>query len=62
MARCAPGSRVETRFVTWGVGIADLDNDGNPDIFCVTGGIYPEVRENYHHAAHGLPESGQGTV
>jgi hypothetical protein len=41
------GLAVETRFVTWGVGIADLDNDGNPDIFSVTGGIYPEVKENY---------------
>ena len=41
------GLGVETRFVTWGVGVADLDNDGNPDIFCVTGGIYPEVQDNY---------------
>ncbi len=37
------GLGTETRFVSWGVGIADLDNDGNPDIFWVTGGIYPEV-------------------
>jgi len=41
------GLAVETRFVTWGVGIADLDNDGSPEIFSVTGGIYPEVNENY---------------
>ncbi len=41
------GLGVETRFVTWGVGIADLDNDGRPDIFEATGGIYPEVRDNY---------------
>jgi hypothetical protein len=41
------GLAVETRFVTWGVGIADLDNDGSPEIFSVTGGIYPEVRDNY---------------
>lgn len=37
------GLGVETRFVGWGIGAADLDNDGNPDILWVTGGIYPEV-------------------
>ena len=34
---------VETRFVSWGTGLADLDNDGYPDIFIVTGSVYPEV-------------------
>ncbi len=37
------GLATETRFVSWGAGIVDLDNDGYPDIFWVTGGIYPEV-------------------
>jgi len=34
---------VETRFVSWGTGLADLDNDGYPDVFIVTGSVYPEV-------------------
>lgn len=38
------GLGVENRFISWGVGIQDLDNDGQPDIFWVTGGIYPELR------------------
>jgi enediyne biosynthesis protein E4 len=38
------GLATETRFISWGVGIEDLDNDGNPDIFWVTGGIYPELQ------------------
>jgi enediyne biosynthesis protein E4 len=37
------GIGVETRFVGWGAGIVDLDNDGLPDVFLVTGSVYPEV-------------------
>src|SRR5205807_6550709 len=37
------GLGVETRFVSWGAGIVDLDNDGLPDLFHVTGGVYPEI-------------------
>jgi hypothetical protein len=34
---------VETRYVCWGAGIVDLDNDGWPDLFMVTGTVYPQV-------------------
>jgi len=39
----AAGLGVETRYVTWGAGIVDLDNDGLPDLFAVTGHVYPEI-------------------
>jgi hypothetical protein len=34
---------VETRYICWGAGMVDLDNDGLPDLFMVTGHVYPEV-------------------
>lgn len=37
------GLGVETRFVGWGAGMVDLDNDGLPDLFCTTGMVYPEI-------------------
>ena len=39
------GLGVETRYVRWGTAIADLDNDGLPDLFVVSGGVYPEVEK-----------------
>jgi enediyne biosynthesis protein E4 len=42
-ATIATGFGVETRYTGWGTGIFDLDNDGWPDVFIVTGAVYPEV-------------------
>ncbi len=38
---CGLGS--ETRYIGWGAGIVDLDNDGLPELFAVTGGLFPEI-------------------
>ena len=39
----AAGLSVENRFVQWGTGFPDLDNDGRPDLMYVTGSVYPEI-------------------
>ncbi len=33
----------ENRYICWGAGIVDLDNDGFPDLFMTAGSVYPEV-------------------
>jgi hypothetical protein len=49
------GVAVETRYVCWGTGIVDLDNDGYPDIFVVTGNVYPEVERKLPQYAYKTP-------
>ena len=49
------GLGVETRFISWGAGIVDLDNDGQPDLFWVTGSVYPEVEKKYPEFPHRTP-------
>lgn len=39
----AAGFGVETRYICWGTGFADFDNNGLPDLAVVTGSVYPEV-------------------
>jgi hypothetical protein len=46
---------VETRYVCWGAGIVDLDNDGYPDLFMVTGNVYPEVERKLAQYANKTP-------
>ncbi|PYV33904.1 MAG: RNA-binding protein [Acidobacteria bacterium] len=41
----AAGLAVETRYVGWGAGFADFDNDGWLDLFEVNGTVYPEVEK-----------------
>lgn len=37
------GLGINTRWLGWGCGFVDVDNDGWPDIFLVNGHVYPEV-------------------
>src|SRR5882762_1922087 len=41
-----------TRFVEWGTGFADFDNDGWPDIMIATGSVYPEVERVFKEYPH----------
>lgn len=49
------GLGVETRYVGWGAGIFDLDNDGLPDIFWVTGSVFPELEKVHPEFAWKTP-------
>ena len=49
------GLAVETRYVGWGDGIADFDNDGLPDLFWVTGSTFPEVERKHPELPHKTP-------
>jgi hypothetical protein len=39
----ASGIGAQNRYVEWGGGLEDFDNDGRADVFYVTGNVYPEV-------------------
>ena len=57
------GLGVETRYVSWGAGITDLDNDGLPDIFrhrqCLSGNRETIARRILLVAANGFSQPGQ---
>lgn len=44
-----------TRYVQWGTGLVDLDNDTWPDIFTVAGNVYPEVEARLKEYPHRNP-------
>lgn len=49
------GLGVENRYVEWGAGLSDLDNDGWQDIFYVTGNVYPEIERQLPQYPHRGP-------
>ncbi len=49
------GLAVETRYIGWGAGIVDLDNDGLPDLYAVTGGTYPGLAKELPRVAWRTP-------
>jgi enediyne biosynthesis protein E4 len=51
----AAGVGVLNRYVEWGAGMPDLDNDGRPDLLYVTGNVYPEVEAQLHQYPHRGP-------
>lgn len=51
----AAGFGSATKYISWGAGMPDVDNDGLPDIFWVTGNVYPEVEKIFKQYPHRSP-------
>ena len=55
-AAFSSGIAVNTRWLGWGCGFADLDRDGWMDIFQVNGHVYPEVNQLEGEAKYKQPK------
>jgi hypothetical protein len=51
----ASGLGVDNRFVCWGTGLEDFDNDGLPDITVATGHIYPDFERRFPDSPYKSP-------
>jgi enediyne biosynthesis protein E4 len=51
----AAGLAVRNRYVQWGTGLPDLDNDGAADLLYVTGNVYPEIERHFKEYPHRGP-------
>ena len=49
------GLAVDNRFVCWGTGLEDFDNDGWPDISVATGHIYPDFEHRFPDSPYKSP-------
>jgi hypothetical protein len=51
----AAGLNSQNRYVEWGAGLADFDNDGLTDLMYVTGNVYPEIERAFAEYPHRGP-------
>jgi hypothetical protein len=51
----ASGVGAQNRYVEWGAGLPDFDNDGRADAMYVTGNVYPEVEKILKEYPHKGP-------
>lgn len=51
----ATGMGAFTRYVGWGAGFADFDNDGWLDLLYVNGNVYPELEKHFATYKHANP-------
>jgi enediyne biosynthesis protein E4 len=49
------GLAVDNRFVCWGTGFEDFDNDGWPDITIATGHVYPDFERRFPDSPYKSP-------
>jgi enediyne biosynthesis protein E4 len=54
-AATAAGLNAQNRYVEWGAGLADFDNDGRDDLLYVTGNVYPEIERAFAEYPHRGP-------